>query len=68
MYLADAFIQRDLQCIQVIHFNQYVCSLGIKPTTFGAVNAVLYHSWTIDQIRQIGQVLTVVISIRLTVQ
>ncbi len=26
--LADAFIQRNLQCIQAIHFCQYVCSLG----------------------------------------
>ncbi len=35
MHLADAFIQSDLQCIQVIHFFcQYVCSLGIEPTTF----------------------------------
>ncbi len=35
MHLADAFIQSDLQCIQVIHlFCQYVCSLGIEPTTF----------------------------------
>ncbi len=43
MYLADAFIQSDLQCIQVIHFCQYVCSLGIEPTTFCAANAMLYH-------------------------
>ncbi len=34
MYLADAFIQRDLQCIQVIHFFVSMCSLGIEPTTF----------------------------------
>ncbi len=33
MHLADAFIQSDLQCIQVIlFFCQYVCSLGIEPT------------------------------------
>ncbi len=37
MHLADAFIQSDLQCIQVIHFFQYVCSLGIEPTTFFAL-------------------------------
>ncbi len=44
MHLADAFIQSDLQCIQAIHFfNQYVCSLGIEPTTFCAANAMLYH-------------------------
>ncbi len=37
MHLADAFIQSDLQCIQAIHLLsvcQYVCSLGIEPTTF----------------------------------
>ncbi len=35
MYLADAFVQSDLQCIQAIHlYCQYVCSLGIEPTTF----------------------------------
>ncbi len=34
MHLADAFIQSDLQSIQVIQFCQYVCSLGIEPTTF----------------------------------
>ncbi len=39
----DAFIQSDLQCIQAIHFCQYVCSLGITPTTFCAANAMLYH-------------------------
>ncbi len=43
MHLAEAFIQRDLQCIQVIHFYQYVCSLGIEPTTFCAAIAMLYH-------------------------
>ncbi len=35
MHLADAFVQSDLQCIQAIHlYCQYVCSLGIEPTTF----------------------------------
>ncbi len=35
MHLADAFIQSDLQCIKVIIvFCQYMCSLGIEPTTF----------------------------------
>ncbi len=42
MHLADAFIQSDLQCILYM-FYQYVCSLGIKPTTFCAANAMLYH-------------------------
>ncbi len=33
MHLADAFIQSDLQFIQVIIFVcQYVCSLGTEPT------------------------------------
>ncbi len=35
MHFADAFIQSDLQCIKVIiFFCQYMCSLGIEPTTF----------------------------------
>ncbi len=43
MYLADAFIQSDL-AIQAIHFfYQYVCSLGIEPTTLCAAKAMLYH-------------------------
>ncbi len=44
---SDTFIQSDLQCIQVIHlyrsYSQYVCSLGIEPTTFCAANTMLYH-------------------------
>ncbi len=43
MHLADAFIQSDLQYIQAIHLFQYVCSLGIEPTSFCAANAMLYH-------------------------
>ncbi len=42
-FLADAFIQSDLHCIQAIHFFMSVCSLGIEPTTFCAANAMLYH-------------------------
>ncbi len=36
MHLADAFIQSDLRCIQAIHIfvSTWMCSLGIKPTTF----------------------------------
>ncbi len=35
LHLSDAFIQSDSQCIQAIQFYcQYVCSLGIEPTTF----------------------------------
>ncbi len=30
-------------CIQVIHFHQYVWSLGIEPTTFCAADAMFYH-------------------------
>ncbi len=52
MHLADAFIQSDLQCIQAINFLQYVCSLGIEPTTFCAVNAMLYHWATGTLIKQ----------------
>ncbi len=37
MHLADAFIQ------SYTFFYQYVCSLGIEPTTFCAANAMLYH-------------------------
>ncbi len=40
MHLANAFIQSN---VQAIHFCQYVCSLGIEPTTFRAANAMLYH-------------------------
>ncbi len=38
MHSADAFIQSDFQCSQVIHF-----SLGIEPTTLCVANAMLYH-------------------------
>ncbi len=34
MHLADAFIQSDLHCIQVIHFLQYVCSWELNPQPF----------------------------------
>ncbi len=38
MHLADAFIQSDLQYIQVIYFFFVnVCSLGIEPTTFAVL-------------------------------
>ncbi len=44
MHLADAFIQSDFQCIQVIlFFFVSMCSLGIEPTTFCAANAMLYN-------------------------
>ncbi len=34
MHLADAFIQSNLQYIQVIPFFVSMCSLGIEPITF----------------------------------
>ncbi len=44
MHLADAFIQSDLQCIQALHlYCQYVCSLGIKPTTFALLMQCSNH-------------------------
>ncbi len=44
IHLADAFIQSDLQCIQAIHlYCQYVCSLGIKPTTFALLTQCSNH-------------------------
>ncbi len=48
MHLADAFIQSDLQLHSGIHLNQYVCSLGIEPTTFCAADAMLYHWATLE--------------------
>ncbi len=44
MYLADTFIQSDLQCIHVIHlYCQYMCSLGIEPTTFALLTQCSNH-------------------------
>ncbi len=45
MHLSGAFIQSDVQYSQAKYFffYQYVCSLGIEPTTFWAANAMLYH-------------------------
>ncbi len=34
MHLADAFIQSDLHLHSGYTFFQYMCSLGIEPTTF----------------------------------
>ncbi len=43
MHLADAFIQSDLQCIQVIHlYCQYVFP-GIRTHNLCAANTMLYH-------------------------
>ncbi len=44
LHLSDAFIQSNLQCIQAIHFYcQYVCSLGIEPTTFALLTQCSNH-------------------------
>ncbi len=44
MHLADAFIQSDLQRIQAIHlYCQYMCSLGIEPTTFALLTQCSNH-------------------------
>ncbi len=45
MHLADAtfFYPKRLKIRLYIFFCQYVCSLGIEPTTFCAANAMLYH-------------------------
>ncbi len=44
MHLSDAFIQSDLQCIQVIHlYYQYMCSLGIEPITFALLTQCSNH-------------------------
>ncbi len=47
MLLADAFIQSDLQSGYAFFFYQYVCSLGIEPTTFCIANAMFYHWATV---------------------
>ncbi len=44
MHLADAFIQSDLHCIQIIHlYCQYMCFLGIEPTTFALLTQCSNH-------------------------
>ncbi len=51
MHLANAFIQSNLQCIQAIHFCQYVCSLGIEPTTFALLTQCSSH-WATGTLQQ----------------
>ncbi len=48
MHLADALIQSDLFRLYILY--QYVCSLGIEPTTFCTANAMLHHWATETQI------------------
>ncbi len=44
MHLEDAFIQSDLQLHSgYIFFYQFVCSLGIEPTTFCTADTMFYH-------------------------
>ncbi len=51
MHLADAFLQSDLHCIQAIHlYCQYVCSLGIEPTTFALLTQCSNH-WATGTLR-----------------
>ncbi len=51
MHLADAFIQSDLQYIQAIHlYCQYVCSLGIEPTTLALLPTTEPQEKWVEQI------------------
>ncbi len=43
MHLADAFIQSNLQVFRLYIFCQYVCSLGIEPTTFALLTQCSNH-------------------------
>ncbi len=43
MYLADAFIQSDLQCIQAIHFLSVHVFPGNRTHNLCVANAMLYH-------------------------
>ncbi len=44
MHLADAFIQRDLQCIQAYTFFVSMCvPWELNPQAFCTANAILYH-------------------------
>ncbi len=43
MHLADAFIQSDLQCIQVIHLLSVYVFPGNLTHDLCAANAMLYH-------------------------
>ncbi len=43
MHLADALSKATYSAFRLYMFYQYVCSLGIEPTTFCAANAMLYH-------------------------
>ncbi len=49
MHLADTFIQ---SYSGYTFFCQYVCTLGIEPTTFYVVNTMLYH-WATGTLRRL---------------
>ncbi len=52
MHLADAFIQSDLQCIQVIHLLSVYVFPGNLTHDLCAANAMLYHWATGTQNRK----------------
>ncbi len=43
MHLADSKAMDKQMTHTFLFFDQYVCSLGIEPTTFCTANAMLYH-------------------------
>ncbi len=54
LHLSDAFIQSNLQLHSgYTFFFQYMCSLGIEPTTLCAADAMLYHWATQEHIYNI---------------
>ncbi len=52
IHLADALSKATYSAFKLYIFCQYVCSLGIEPTTFSAANAMLYHWATETLIRR----------------
>ncbi len=52
MHLADAFIQNDLHCIQVIHFLSVYVFPGNRTHNLYAANAMLYH-WATGTLAQL---------------
>ncbi len=57
MHLADTFIQSDLQLHSgyTFFFCQYMCSLGIEPTTFYTADAMLYHWATQEHLFEVNK-------------
>ncbi len=54
MHLADAFIQSDLQCIQVKHLLSVCVFPGNWTHNLWAANAMLYHWATVSFVFDIG--------------